>query len=514
MAEGVEFIAYLALYRVWRPQKFKEVVGQEQTVTALQNAVRENRLTHAYLFAGPRGTGNTSLAKILAKAVNCENQLNGEPCNTCSSCQDINNSNFMDVIEIDAASNRGIDEIRSLREKVRILPAQGKKKVYIIDEVHMLTTEAFNALLKTLEEPPESVIFILATTELHKIPSTILSRCQKYNFRRLTLPQINARLKDVATSNGIEFDEDALALIARRANGGMRDALGMLDQLYSYKDSRISREDVLEVLGLVDDLFVARLLNAVIEQESGAIVEMLSTALNQGKEAGQLARETALYLRDLLLFKMIGENAELVMAGEQSHDYIKKQALKLDKHKILKALRMIMDTGEKLRFSESHKFLLELAFLELAVLFNIEEEPQTEVAVPPSRVSKPRTREKVEKNAINDKDERNDAREVLWNRLLAGVKEKKIPTHALLSQGKLLGTKGDAMVIGFRKGYKFHKERMEEKANREIVDTVIKEIFNRELEVQFIFLEDNQYNDIIVKKAIEYFGEDIIDIKD
>lgn len=505
-------MSYLALYRVWRPQRFEEVVGQEQTVTALQNAVRENRLSHAYLFAGPRGTGKTSLAKILAKAVNCENQLNGEPCNTCSSCQDINNSNFMDVIEIDAASNRGIDEIRDLREKVRILPAQGKKKVYIIDEVHMLTTEAFNALLKTLEEPPESVVFILATTELHKIPSTILSRCQKYNFRRLTLEQINARLKDVATNSGIGFDEDALALIARRANGGMRDALGMLDQLYSYSASHISREDVLEVLGLVDDLFVAGLLNAAIRQDSGTIIEMLAAALNQGKEAGQLVRETALYLRDLLLYKMIGESAEMVMAGGQSYDYLRQQAQTLDKNQILQALRMIMDSGEKLRFSENQRFILEMVFLELAVLFT-GEQTQSAAAAAPSKNAKTRPRAQTEQNASN-KDEKNDAREVLWNRLLAGVKEKKIPTHALLSQGRLLGTKGDTMIVGFRKGYKFHKERMEEKGNREIVEAVVKEIFNREMEIQFIFLEDNQYNDIIVKKAIEYFGEDIIDIKD
>lgn len=497
-------MAYLALYRVWRPQTFAEVVGQEQTVLALQNAIKEDRLTHAYIFSGPRGTGKTSIAKIMAKAVNCEHPEGGEPCNQCSSCTDINNGNFMDVIEIDAASNRGIDEIRDLRERVRVMPAQGKKKVYIIDEVHMLTTEAFNALLKTLEEPPESVLFILATTEPQKIPSTIISRCQRYNFRRLGSKQIILRLQDAARSNGIEMDDDSLALIARRANGGMRDALGMLDQLYSFKDNDIKREDVLEVLGLVDDLFVARLLDAVLAQDPATLVDMINTALNQGKEAGQLIRETSLYLRDLLLYKLVGERTEFLFVGEANQENMKKQARQADKNKILQALRMAMDTGEKLKFSEGQRFLLELAFLEMMALFAEQETKAAEVVVNKKEPATPG----------KEKMGRHDAREVLWNRILAGVKEKKIPTHALLSQGKLLGTKGDAMYIGYRKGYKFHKDRMEEKANREILEQVIKEVFNRDMEIIFVFLDDQQVNDMVVKKAIEYFGEDIVQIKD
>lgn len=497
-------MAYLALYRAWRPQRFEEVVGQEKTVTALSNAIKEGRLTHAYLFSGPRGTGKTSIAKIIAKAVNCENLREGEPCNDCSSCTDINNGNFMDVIEIDAASNRGIDEIRDLREKVRVLPAQGKKKVYIIDEVHMLTTEAFNALLKTLEEPPDSVIFILATTESQKIPDTIRSRCQSYNFRRLTGPEILERLQQVAASDGIDLDKEAGQLIARRANGGMRDALSTLDQIYSYKGKTIKKEDVLDVLGLVDELFLARLLEKVLEQDTAGIIEMLASALGEGKEAQQLARESALYLRDLLLYSVMGDETDFLVVTAAAKPLLEEQKSIIDRNQLLQALRLMMDTADKLRFSEGNRFILEVAFLQMAQTFN-SETPVVQPAQPEPKTTRVQATSKSAKP---------DAREVLWTRLLAGIKEKKIPTHALLAQGKLLGARDDVLYIGYKKGYRFHKERMEEKDNRELVEGVAQDILKRKVEIEFVFLDDEQYNDIIVKKAIEYFGEDIVEIKD
>jgi len=507
-------VAYLALYRAWRPQRFEEVVGQEKTVAALRNAIREGRLSHAYLFSGPRGTGKTSIAKIVARSVNCEQPEGGEPCNQCSSCRDINNGNFMDVIEIDAASNRGIDEIRDLREKVRVLPAQGKKKVYIIDEVHMLTTEAFNALLKTLEEPPDSVIFILATTEAHKIPETIRSRCQAYHFRRLTGEEITSRLQQAAASNSIELDEEALQLIARRANGGMRDALSTLDQVYSYKGQVISKEDVLDVLGLVDEVYLAELVDALLHKDIPGIIASLDLAMSQGKEAQHLVRETAFYLRDLLLYSVMKDQAQLMVVQKAALLHLQRQSGEARREQLLAALKIMMETAEKLRFSEGNRFLLEMSFLELAELF-AEEIPVKSAASAAAILSKEKkaaapSPQPVKSKATAPKGESDP----LWERILAGVKEKRVPTYALLAQGSLLGIKGDTMYIGYNKKFSFHKEKMQEKANREILEGVLHDLYQKTMELEFILLDDEQYNDIVVKKAIEFFGAEIVHIKD
>lgn len=305
-------MAYVALYRKWRPQGFDSLVGQEAVRTALTNALETGRIAHAYLFAGPRGTGKTSTAKILAKAVNCEHGPTPNPCNKCQNCVRINDGTSMDVFEIDAASNRGIDEIRDLREKIAFAPVNGRYKVYIIDEVHMLTTEAFNALLKTLEEPPPHVIFILATTEPHKIPATIHSRCQRFDFKRVTDSDIVKRLHEVADGSGIAADDDALQLIAVQADGGMRDALSLLDQC-GVMAERVSAETVRSVLGIVGREALRELVKAVGEGNVPKALELLEALLAGGKDVKQIITELAEYLRAVLLYKASPDYREIYL---------------------------------------------------------------------------------------------------------------------------------------------------------------------------------------------------------
>ena len=296
-------MAYVALYRTYRPKSFEEVAGQKVVVRTLKNALIHDKIQHAYLFSGPRGTGKTSVAKIFAKAVNCLHPENGSPCNTCDICKGIDHGDIADVIEIDAASNNGVDEIRDLRDKVKYMPSAGKYKVYIIDEVHMLTTGAFNALLKTLEEPPKHVIFVLATTEVYKIPSTILSRCQRYDFRNIEIKDITDRLQKIVDQEQIEIEPEALVSIAEDAEGGLRDAISLLDQAISFAEGVISVDDVHEVAGSVSKKTLTEMLLAIANKEITNTLVILKELLAQGKEASRIVNDLIIALRDLLLEK-------------------------------------------------------------------------------------------------------------------------------------------------------------------------------------------------------------------
>ena len=310
-------MSYLALYRKYRPADFNSVYGQEEVVTVIKNAIFSNKISHAYLFCGPRGTGKTTIAKIIAKLVNCEHLENGEPCGKCYNCVNFMNSN--DIVEIDAASNNGVDEIREIRDKINLVPSNAKYKVYIIDEVHMLTTQAFNALLKTLEEPPAHVIFILATTEPHKIPLTIASRCQKFRFSKINDTLIADRLKEIAGFENIEIDNDALFEIARLADGGMRDAINILDQLVAYSNSNITLDDIYKVNGSVSYSDLYELLKAIIDNDKVKIIEFVDNIDKNGKEISKFVEEMIIFLKDVVLYK----NANYLSSIEMKNDNIK-----------------------------------------------------------------------------------------------------------------------------------------------------------------------------------------------
>jgi DNA polymerase III subunit gamma/tau len=357
-------LAYQALYRVWRPQQFFDVVGQEHVTKTLQNALLQQKISHAYLFSGPRGTGKTSAAKILAKAVNCEMAPISEPCNQCSACRGITDGSISDVIEIDAASNNGVEEIRDIRDKVKYAPSAVKYKVYIIDEVHMLSIGAFNALLKTLEEPPKHVIFILATTEPHKIPLTIISRCQRYDFKRITAQAIVNRMKLIVDETGIDCEETALTMIARAAEGGMRDALSLLDQAISFSQDRVTYEDALTVTGSVSQNFLNRLARAILEKDVAMGLETLEELLYQGKDPSRFIEDFILFYRDMLLYKTapaLEESLERVLLD----DDFRQIAEQITAEQIYQLMDILNKTQSEMRWTNHSKILLEVAIVKL-----------------------------------------------------------------------------------------------------------------------------------------------------
>ena len=357
-------MAYVALYRRWRPESFADLVGQEHISRTLSRAVTSGQTSHAYLFTGPRGTGKTSTAKILARALNCAEGPTLTPCGVCDSCRSISDGSSMDVFEIDAASNRGIDEIRDLRESVKFAPTEGHYKIYIIDEVHMLTTEAFNALLKTLEEPPERVIFILATTEPHKVPATIQSRCQRYDFHRITVTEIRDRLIYVCKESDIAAEEDALGIIAAQADGGMRDALSILDQCMALAEGTLTAERVQEALGLVGRAWIRRMAGEIAARDAAALIAQLSELLQSGRELKQVLAELAQYFRQLMIAGVGGAvSAAELCAGDAEE--LRMDAAQFTQEEIMSILRRLNETMQELRTSPQPRIAVETLLIGL-----------------------------------------------------------------------------------------------------------------------------------------------------
>lgn len=359
-------MSYMALYRKFRPSEFSEVRGQDHIVTTLKNQIKADRIGHAYLFCGTRGTGKTTVAKIFAKAVNCEHPVDGNPCGVCAACRSIAAGTSMNVIEIDAASNNGVDNIREIREEVAYSPTEGKYKVYIIDEVHMLSIGAFNALLKTLEEPPSYVIFILATTEVHKIPVTILSRCQRYDFRRITADTITDRLRELTEREGVQTEEKALRYIAKAADGSMRDALSLLDQCIAfYLDQELTYDHVLDVLGAVDTEVYSRLLRLTLVQDLSGVMEQIEELVVQGRELSQFVTDFTWYLRNLLLLKTSDHMEDVLDVSTENLKRLQEESRMLETDTLMRYIRIFSELGGQIRYASQKRVLVEVAFIKL-----------------------------------------------------------------------------------------------------------------------------------------------------
>ncbi|MBH5319861.1 DNA polymerase III subunit gamma/tau [Paenibacillus sp. GSMTC-2017] len=545
-------MSHIALYRAWRPQTFQDMVGQQHIIQTLQNAIREQRVSHAYLFNGPRGTGKTTTAKVLAKAVNCERGPAIEPCNECDACRGITAGHIMDVIEIDAASNRGIDEIRDIRDKVRYAPSEVRYKVYIIDEVHMLTTEAFNALLKTLEEPPGHVIFILATTEPHKLPATIISRCQRFDFRQVSLEEQSGRLMQICQEEGISADEDAIAYIARLSEGGMRDAISLLEQVSAFGDNRITLEAAIDVTGgMAADQFY-QLAEAVRDRNVALVMPLVESLMQAGKSADKCMENLVYYFRDLLVLKLAPSGAAIT-ERVVDRDRFKTMADAYASQRLFAMIDILNRYQVELKHASQPQTLFEVALMKLCTIpedhssvnvgsgagggsseglasgaelsrlrlqvesleRKLEEALKNGVAavssangstdgtraITPGAKGSTRgvfgggssiSRVKVKLGPYLEaagSDPSNQARSK-WAIVLQRVKDAKVTLHAWLKDGELVAVQGGNLLLAFKN--EIHRETTEKPNHREIIERIAQEVLGETYNLVTVMLKDWQ----------------------
>ncbi|HID85886.1 MAG TPA: DNA polymerase III subunit gamma/tau [Anaerolineae bacterium] len=533
-------MASQALYRRWRPQTFAEVIGQEHVTRTLQNALADGRVSHAYLFAGPRGTGKTSVARILAKAVNCTSDGAEKPCNRCLICLSLTEGRSLDLIEIDAASNRGIDEIRDLREKVHFAPSEARYKLYIVDEAHMLTNEAFNALLKTLEEPPPHVIFVLATTEPHKIPATILSRCQRFDFHRITLQDLLSKLRRICQEEGIAIEPAALELIARSATGSFRDAESLLDQLVAFADEEITLAQVQALLGTVPSQAVEELVDHILDGDVAAGLRLINQAVDDGMDPRQLNRQLLEHLRGLLLIRTGGGDSLLNVTEEQLAR-MKAQARKLPTQRLVQTIKLFNEAGLNMKIGFQPQLPLELALVEATLMGAQEERARAAPPRPASPVQKrgaltpserprrtPPVREtpaipEVESKASASLEQVRDR----WPQVLAAIKPHSRNVEALLKSCEPIAVEGSTVTLGFY--YTFHKEKIEEPQHAALVERVLSQVLGAPHRIKCTLSPRDQRRvkkekrpktkhevvaeDPLIRAAVEKYGAHIADVQ-
>lgn len=511
---GTPTVEYLVMARKWRPQVFEDVAGQDHVIRTLQNAVKLDRIAHAFIFSGPRGVGKTSVARILAKALNCEQGPTPTPCQVCTHCREITEGIALDVHEIDGASNRGIDEIRELRENIKFLPASSRFKVYIIDEVHMLTREAFNALLKTLEEPPPHVVFIFATTETHKIPATILSRCQCFDFRRISLKQIGDNLRKIAAAEGIAISDKGLAWIAAAGDGSMRDSQSIFDQIVSYAGTAIEDQNIEEILGLTDRRFVIAIAEAVLARNAAQCLKLIDEGYYAGLDMQVFYQMLVDHFRNLVLTKVVAGAEGITEMSQEDWSKLQEQTGNVSRETLQRLLEILMAEEETMRRTQSPRLVLEMALTRMAHLAplipideilarmaslersltsgavatgensEVQSRPVTEIKGPGDSGENPAAVREQAVTGYGSGEKASAAKgDDSWEGFKAFVKQSNPPLWSKLDHGQMLARENDRLTIGFPKTYIFFEDI--EKHQKEALSELSRSFFQRpDLEIK------------------------------
>lgn len=560
-------MAYQSIYRKFRPKTFDELLGQEHVTTVLKNQIINGNVGHAYLFCGTRGTGKTSASKLFARAVNCLNNIDGNPCNECEVCNGILDDSIMDVIEMDAASNNSVEDIRDLREKAKYPPAKGKYKVYIVDEVHMLSKGAFNALLKTLEEPPKHLLFILATTEPQKLPATIQSRCQRYDFKRISVNDMLINMKNICEELGVKVEEKGLYLIAKNADGAMRDAQSLLDQCVSFTGSEITYDDVISVLGTVNSTTIFEIADGIIEKSIKNSLQIVENVVQNGKDINQFMKDLILHFRNLMIVKSADNVDNIIDGSKEFIEELKKQSKKISLPEIIRCLQILSEGENQSKWSSQPRIVLEISIIKLCnnatdlsiesmshrlvKLENIiksgktiiednkltdnqdnEEKKNIDYNLPDNSIksnesSSVESQEPLKSGNNNETEFQgtNDNvsnQEVVknWAEVLKVIKKERISIHALIMEGKPVDIKGNTLIISFDEGFGFHRDAIDKNQNKEYVQGVINNFFKSNLEIKFIMdnevseLQSNEKkNSEVVDKVKGVFGEDLVEVQ-